>query len=58
MELSFQVIAGVVAGRAADTSDIGVARNENMSVTPSMDGTNFFISLNLTGPTSHRPTEV
>ena len=50
MELIFQVIAGITAGRAADTSDIGVAINENMSVTPNTYGTNFFIVLNLTGP--------
>ena len=50
MELIFQVIAGIAAGRAADTSDIGVAINEYMSVTPNTYGTNFFIVLNLTGP--------
>jgi hypothetical protein len=48
MELIFQVTAGATAGLTADTSAIGVARNENMSVTPNAHGTNFFMSLNLT----------
>jgi hypothetical protein len=50
MELIFQVTTGTASGRAADTSDIGVAINENMSVSPNTYGTNFFIVLNLTGP--------
>jgi hypothetical protein len=49
MELIFQVTVGVAAGLTADTSTIGVARNENMSVSPNAYGTNFFMSLNLTG---------
>lgn len=58
MELIFQVTAGTDAGRAADTSDIGVAKIENMSVTPNTYGTNFFIVLNLTGPSVLRTIRI
>ena len=49
MEFNFQVIAGVAAGVIADTCEIDGAKNDNTRVVPNTYGTNFFISLNLTG---------
>jgi hypothetical protein len=57
MELNFQVKAGVAAGATADTCEIDVAKNDNMSVAPTAYETNFFMSLNLTGSSTPRPIE-
>ena len=50
-------MAGVTAGLTADTSAIGMARIENRSVVPNAYGTNFFMSLNLTGLQLDKPID-